>query len=88
MLTRAADDLILGSGLQVGSRMSSMRQVQVRTDLPAVLQCRACLYVKRVRRGCNVHAQSWRPALGEQGEPRAGGQAVRTAAQAAHAAAA
>ncbi|KAK9843833.1 hypothetical protein WJX81_008320, partial [Elliptochloris bilobata] len=29
VLTRATDDLILGSGLQVGNRMSSVRQVQV-----------------------------------------------------------
>ena len=41
MLTRAADDLILGSALQVGGRMSSLRTVQVRARAARAARPRA-----------------------------------------------
>ena len=59
MLTRAADDLILGSGLQVGSRMSSMRQVQVHR--PGCAFPVSGLPVKCVRRSrsCMLTLAAW-----------------------------
>ncbi len=75
MLTRAADDLILGSALQVGGRMSSLRTVHVRaraarrrTPLRPALRRRARRAQVGARYRLPPEPAGQRPASLEQGE--------------------